>query len=51
MAGPVNAITPRKKNNQRGPTVGTVLCMIRNSPPQPKIVSTNESGKKERRNF
>jgi hypothetical protein len=35
-AVPVIAKTPKKKNNQRGPTVGIVFWIRRYNPPQPK---------------
>ncbi len=44
---PVKAKTPKKKNSQRGPTVGIVFWIRRYSPPQPKIPKIIAVGKNE----
>ena len=41
----VRANTPRKKNNQRGPSVGSVFRTMRNNPPQPITVRTRAKAK------
>ena len=43
---PVIASTHRKKNNQRGPTVGKVLMMSAINPPQPMMNRKMEAGRK-----
>jgi hypothetical protein len=43
---PVIARTQRKKNNQRGPTVGRVVMVRAIKPPQPKIKSKIAAGRK-----
>ena len=46
-AVPVKASTARKKNSQRGPTVGRVLSVRIASPPQPTAIIRTEAGKKD----
>jgi hypothetical protein len=46
-AVPVRAITTRKKNSQRGPTVGRVLSTSAASPPQPVTMSRMDTGTNE----
>lgn len=46
-AVPVRAITPRKKNSQRGPTVGSVYCISQIRPPQPATARMMAVGRKE----
>jgi len=43
---PVIARTHRKKNNQRGPTVGRLVTMRAIKPPQPMINKKMEAGRK-----
>jgi len=43
---PVIARTHKKKNNQRGPTVGSVETMRDIKPPQPMINRNIEAGRK-----
>ncbi len=43
---PVTARTHRKKNSQRGPTVGSVEMTRAIKPPQPVMKSKIEAGKK-----
>ena len=43
---PVIAKTVRKKNNQRGPTVGKVEIVKANNPPQPMIKRIKAVGRK-----
>jgi hypothetical protein len=43
---PVIAMTHRKKNNQRGPTVGKVVMINAISPPQPIIKRNKAAGRK-----
>jgi hypothetical protein len=43
---PVIAMTQRKKNNQRGPTVGRVVIVKAINPPQPMINKNIAAGRK-----
>ena len=43
---PVTARTHRKKNNQRGPTVGSVVMIRAIKPPQPIMNRNMEAGRK-----
>jgi hypothetical protein len=43
---PVIAMTHKKKNNQRGPTVGRVEMTKKIKPPQPMTKRNNAAGRK-----
>lgn len=46
-AVPVTAKTPKKKNSQRGPTVGRVKFIMKIRPPQPARPKIKAAGKNE----